>query len=94
MFSKQEKMYIQARASIGRWSSVRKALIAYTTVPVGGGAWEIITSHNLKLIFPYLACVGVVAFCQAICAGKVEKYQATVDILKKRLNLPPPVETS
>lgn len=90
MFSTREKLYIKCNRALGRWKTARMALIGYTTVPAGVSVWEIIMSQNLKLLLPYLLFVGMTVICQIVCAGKVHHYQAIVDLLEQRLDLPPP----
>lgn len=89
MFSNQEKALIKCRAAIGRWSAARSALVAYSTVPTGISAWEIIQTHNLKLILPYALFVGMTVICQAVASGKVEFYKAIIEILERRIEHSP-----
>lgn len=89
MFSNQEKALIKCRASIGRWNATRAALVAYTTVPAGVSIWEIVTTHNLKLLLPYSFFVGMTVICQVVSSGKVEFYKAIIEILERRIEHSP-----
>ena len=89
MFSASDKLYLRNFAALGRWKTAKHAITAYTAVPASFSVWEFLQSPNLKLLFAYLIVIIAVVILQVVCAGKVSHYQATVDLLKTRLDHPP-----
>lgn len=90
MFSNSQKLYVRNYTALGRWRAAKVAITTYTAVPASFSIWEFIQSPNLKLLFSYIVIIAAIVILQIICAGKVAHYQVTVDLLKSRLDHPPP----